>query len=111
MPVPITFHTDSAELTEQGLRAAADMVEHLMVQKPGRVSIAGHTDPRGAEAYNLDLSRQRAQTVARYLREQGFEGQVEVVAKGESERFPVDAPSAYTREQRWQMDRRVELIR
>ena len=111
VPVPITFHTDTAELTEQGLRAAADMAEHLKVQKPERIAIAGHTDPRGAEAYNLDLSRRRAEAVARYLREQGFAGQVEVMAKGETERFPVDAQSTYTREQRWQMDRRVELIR
>ena len=38
-------------------------------------------------------------------------GKIQVVAKGESERFPVDDPGAYTRAQRWQMDRRVELIR
>ena len=111
VPVPITFHTDTAEFTAQGRRAAADMAEHLKVQKTARITIAGHTDPRGAEAYNLDLSRRRAEAVARYLREQGFAGQIEVMAKGESERFPVDEPSAYTREQRWQMDRRVELIR
>ena len=111
VPVPITFHTDTAEFTEQGRHAAADMAEHLKVQKTARITVAGHTDPRGAEAYNLDLSRRRAEAVARYLREQGFEGQVEVMAKGERERFPVDEPSAYTREQRWQMDRRVELIR
>ena len=34
-----------------------------------------------------------------------------MVAKGESERFPVDDPAAYTQAQRWQMDRRVELVR
>ena len=111
VPVPITFHTDSAEFTGQGQRASADLAEHLKVQKPDRITIAGHTDPRGAEAHNLELSRRRAEAVARYLRAQGFEGQVEVVAKGEGERFAVDEPSAYTREQRWQMDRRGELIR
>lgn len=111
VPVPITFHTASAEFTEKGRRAAADMVEYLTVQKPGPITIAGHTDPRGDEAYNVALSRRRAETVASYLRENGFEGQVDVIARGESERFPVDEPSAYTQEQRWQMDRRVELIR
>ena len=111
VPVPITFHTGSAEFTEKGRRAAADMVEYLTIQNSGRITIAGHTDPRGDEAYNLDLSRRRAEAVAHYLRMQGFPGQIRVVAKGESERFPVDDPGAYTREQRWQMDRRVELIR
>ena len=111
VPVPITFHTDSAELTGKGRRAAADMVEYLTAQRPARITIAGHTDPRGEETYNLTLSRRRAEVVARFLREHGFQGQVDVVAKGESEPFPVDEPGIYTREQRWQMDRRVELIR
>ena len=111
VPVPITFHTGSAEFTDKGRFAAADMVEYLTTQNPGRITIAGHTDPRGDEAYNLDLSRRRAEAVARYLRTHGFPGQVRVVAKGESERFPIDDPGAFTREQRWQMDRRVELIR
>lgn len=111
VPLPISFHTDSAEFTEQGRRAAADMVEYLTAQRSGRITIAGHTDPRGDKSYNLELSRRRAEAVAHYLRTQGFAGHIQVVAKGESERFPVGDPSAYTREQRWQMDRRVDLIR
>ncbi len=111
VPVPITFHTGSATFTEMGQRAAADMAAHLKAQKPARIGIEGHTDPRGSEAYNLDLSRRRAEAVALYLRDQGFAGTIEVVAKGESERFPVDDPAAYTQAQRWQMDRRVELVR
>ena len=111
VPVPVTFATGLAEFTEDGRRAVADMAEHLRAQNPDRITIAGHTDPRGGEAYNLHLSRQRAQAVARYLQEHGFAGRVVVVAKGESERFPVGEPDAYTQEQRWQMDRRVELIR
>ena len=111
VPVPITFHTDTAEFTEKGRRAAADMLEYLTIQKSGGITVAGHTDPRGEEAYNLTLSRRRAEAVAHYLRVNGFEGRIQVIAKGESERFPVDDSSPYSRQQRWQMDRRVELIR
>ena len=111
VPVPITFHTGSAEFTEKGRRAADDMVQYLTVQNSGPITIAGHTDPRGDETYNLDLSRRRAEAVAHYLSVHGFAGQIRVVAKGETERFPIDDPGAYSREQRWQMDRRVELIR
>ena len=111
VPVPIAFHTDSAELTEDGLKAAADMAAYLKVQKPARIAIAGHTDPRGEAAYNLALSRRRAEAVAAYLKAQGFAGRIDVVAKGESARFPLADPSAYTPEQRWRLDRRVELIR
>ena len=111
VPVPITFRTDSAEFTEKGRRAAADILEYLTIQTPDRITIVGHTDPRGEDAYNLALSQRRADAVAHYLRVNGFAGQVQVIAKGETERFPIDDPSAYSREQRWQMDRRVELIR
>ena len=111
VPVPIAFHTGSDRFTERGLAAAAELAGHLKAQQPGQVAIVGHTDPRGPEAYNLELSQQRAEAVARYVREQGFRGRIEIVAKGESERFPVEDPGAWTKEQRWQMDRRVELIR
>ena len=111
VPVPIGFHTDSDRFTERGLLAAAELAEHLVAQRPARIAIAGHTDPRGAAAYNMELSERRAQAVARYLREQGFQGGIDVVAKGESERFPVADPSAWTEAERWRMDRRVELIR
>lgn len=111
VPVPIAFRTDSAELTEDGRRAATDMAAYLKVQKPARIAIAGHTDPRGEAAYNLDLSRRRAEAVAAWLKAQGFAGRIDVLARGESERFPLADPSAYTPEQRWRLDRRVELIR
>lgn len=109
--VPITFHTDSVDFTDKGLRAAADLASNLKAQRPPRIAIAGHTDARGSAAYNLELSRRRAEAVSQYLRAQGFTGEVQVIAKGESERFQVDDPSLYTESQRWQMDRRVELIR
>ena len=111
VPLPISFHTDSTEFTAQGRHAAADMAEYLEDQAPQSITIVGHTDPSGPKAYNLELSRQRAEAVAWYLLDQGFEGRIDIVAKGETERFPIDDPSAYTKEERWQMDRRVELIR
>ena len=111
VPVPITFHTDSNRFTERGRLAAAELAEHLKTQRPESIAIAGHTDPRGTAAYNMELSRKRAEAVARYLGEQGFGGDIRTVAKGESERFPVADPSAWTEEERWRMDRRVELIR
>jgi outer membrane protein OmpA-like peptidoglycan-associated protein len=41
-----------------------------------RFRIAGHTDARGSDAYNLTLSRQRARSVADYLiRQHGIDSQ------------------------------------
>ena len=109
--VPITFHVDTAQFTEKGRLAAEDLAGTLRHQAPEHITIAGHTDPSHTEEYNLALSRRRAEAVASYLSEQGFRGQIEVVAMGESQRFPLEDPSLYTREERYQMDRRVELIR
>jgi len=109
--VPITFPVDSAEFTPNGHRAAADLAEYLIYQAPERITLVGHTDHTGPDTHNLDLSRRRAEAVARYLYSQGFQGRIEVVAMGESDPFPLNDPDAYTYAQRLQMDRRVELIR
>jgi OOP family OmpA-OmpF porin len=77
------FEFDSAELTETGraaveawwLSAAADL----------HVRLSGHADRLGPSAYNLALSRRRAETVRRYLVAKGMKPEnLEVTAQGES---------------------------
>ncbi len=49
------------------------------------VRVGGHTDNRGADAYNLDLSQRRATSVRNYLVERGVEeGRLEHVGFGEA---------------------------
>jgi outer membrane protein OmpA-like peptidoglycan-associated protein len=110
-PVPITFEYDSTAFTGKGREAAADMAAYLIRQAPARITVAGHTDERGAVAYNQELSQARARRVAEFLRERGFAGEITAVGKGESEPFTPDDPAKYTQEQRYTMDRRVELAR
>jgi OOP family OmpA-OmpF porin len=60
---------DPAGLTQQGLRA----IDQLMAQinsefsQVERVHVIGHTDPFGSDAYNENLSAQRALTVRQYM--------------------------------------------
>jgi outer membrane protein OmpA-like peptidoglycan-associated protein len=50
-----------------------------------RVSIEGHTDSQGDDAFNLDLSQRRASNVVRYLIEQGVEpSRLEPIGYGET---------------------------
>ena len=35
------------------------------------IEVAGHTDSRGSDAYNLELSARRAESVLKYLRDGG----------------------------------------
>lgn len=54
-----------------------------------KVRIEGHTDSRGQDAFNLDLSQRRTNTVRQYLLEQGIAAErMEAVGYGEAS--PVD---------------------
>lgn len=53
-----------------------------------RIEIQGHTDNRGPADYNLDLSERRAQSVLRFLVEQGIES-ARVTAKGYGDTQPL----------------------
>lgn len=62
-----TFAFDSAELSPAGRASLARLADQLTAQPPARISITGHTDRLGSPAYNLDLSRRRAEAVRDYL--------------------------------------------
>ncbi len=108
VPVPVKFRYNESVLTPQGEKAAADILEYVNDQQAKVVRLFGHTDPRGSDGYNLNLSRSRAAAVMRYLLDNGFQGQVEVVGKGERSRFQPDDALKYTQEQLFEFDRRVE---
>ncbi len=57
----------------------------------------------------MDLSRERLDAVARYLREGGFSGKLDLVPKGKSEPFSGIDRSKFSGEALYQLDRRVEL--
>ena len=111
VPVPITFETDKAEFDAQGRRYAEDLAEFLIRQAPARITLSAHTDERGADAYNLELSKRRGEAVRRFLRERGVGQPIEVVAKGESQPLELFDPEHYGQEEVWRMNRRVEWIR
>jgi outer membrane protein OmpA-like peptidoglycan-associated protein len=59
----------------------------IKTRKGGRVVVRSHSDPRGDSAYNLDLSRRRADAVKQKLVELGVSLPVEATGRGE-ERVP-----------------------
>jgi OOP family OmpA-OmpF porin len=70
-----------------------------------RAEIAGHTDSSGSDDCNLRLSQQRAESVLRFLVEQGID-RGRLVARGYVETRPIaDNASAVGRE----FNRRVEF--
>jgi outer membrane protein OmpA-like peptidoglycan-associated protein len=84
-----------------------DAVGRVMTEIPEmRIRVEGHTDPRGAADYNMDLSRHRAESVRRYLIDRiGIEGErLEAAGLGEERLLVAGAsPTAHA------LNRRVEF--
>jgi outer membrane protein OmpA-like peptidoglycan-associated protein len=113
VPVPVQFQFDSVRFTSKGDQVAAYLLSYLKSENLSRITLIGHTDPKGTPEYNAGLSLRRAQALQQYLNDNGYTGIVAVEGRGESEPFvPVD-PSKFPpgSEAKNQLDRRVELIR
>ena len=87
--VPVEFEHDSVRLTERGNRQAAEMAAAMRSEsfRGSRFLLVGHTDLRGADGYNLRLSRERAASLRdRLEREFGIaRGRIEAEGRGEAE--------------------------
>lgn len=91
----VLFAFDSAALAPEA-RDTVSEIANVLHQSPNRrVSIEGHTDSVGSEAYNLRLSRDRADSVASALVREGTEsrristhgyGKSRPIASNDSER-------------------------
>ena len=110
-PLPITFRTNSAEFDEKGRQYADEMAEFLVQQNPDAITISAHTDKRGKEDYNLDLSERRGIAVRKFLQDRGFKGTIELDPKGESQPVVLPYPEKHSQEEIWRLNRRVVLIR
>jgi OmpA-OmpF porin, OOP family len=81
----VTFEFNSSVLTANGRSVLEPAVKFLLNQPQLRAEVAGHTDSVGSDAYNLRLSRQRAESVRSYLVSRGVAaGQLTAVGYGES---------------------------
>lgn len=108
-PIPIMFHFREATFTEDGRKAAGLLAEYARLEGLTSLRLTGHADERGSVEANLELSRERLETVRRYLREAGYSGSLDLVPKGKSEPFTGVDRSRYSAEELYQLDRRVEL--
>ena len=81
----VHFATDRAVLSEAEARGLDAFLATLPGGRRQSARVVGHADQRAGNGYNLDLSRRRAATVARVLREAGVERvAVTMVAMGET---------------------------
>jgi len=109
----VLFEFGKADLTGDARAKTRDIAGVLSNQAQGRrISVEGHTDSVGSDAYNQQLSERRAQTVASALENTGVSNQ-RVTTKGYGKRYPVvpntnpdgtDSPAGRAK------NRRVEVV-
>jgi outer membrane protein OmpA-like peptidoglycan-associated protein len=102
----VLFDTAASTL-KPGAGAALDRVASFLNENQGtKVMIEGHTDSRGSDQYNEELSQRRAQAVADALAFRGIDrSRVEAVGRGEA--LPVASNDTAAGQQQ---NRRVELV-
>lgn len=103
----VLFAFDSDQLApdaDGALQAAAAQVAGY---EGGRLTVVGHTDDQGDDAYNLDLSQRRAATVAQRIAQLADLSAFDVTVRGQGESQPAVAG---TGEAERALNRRVELV-
>lgn len=102
----VLFDTDGDEL-KPGADVSMDRLAAFLNENPERrLMIEGHTDARGAEEYNKDLSERRADAVAEALVERGIPSD-RVRSIGLGEEYPVASNDTSAG---MQQNRRVEIV-
>ncbi|MDH5381365.1 MAG: OmpA family protein, partial [Cyclobacteriaceae bacterium] len=81
----VLFDFDKATLKKESFAELDRLTEFVQNNPPIRIEIAGHTDNVGSANYNMELSKRRAQSVAKYLRSKGIQNErMEIVYFGET---------------------------
>jgi outer membrane protein OmpA-like peptidoglycan-associated protein len=112
LPGDVLFDFDKWDLrpdAEPTLRQVAEIIQRY---PNANVAIAGYTDAKGAETYNLQLSERRAKSVKAWLVQQGGVDGKRMTTKGWGEAKPVAPnthPGGSDNPEGRQKNRRVEL--
>ena len=102
----VLFEFDQADLKPGAVRNLQPLVSFLKENSSRGVTIEGHTDSVGPDAYNLALSQRRADAVRRLLVANGIAAD-RVTARGLGEAYPVASNET---KQGQLMNRRVEVV-
>jgi outer membrane receptor protein involved in Fe transport len=79
----VFFDFNKSDLTAQAIAIVDQAAKNAAPAKATELVVTGHTDTVGSDAYNMRLSRRRAESVAAELEKQGIKSsEIEIVAKG-----------------------------
>lgn len=84
----VLFGTDKSDLSDKSKTTIDDLAQILNKYPDTDLTIQGHTDSTGPDAYNQTLSEKRAASVANYLKEKGVKAE-RLTSVGFGETLPV----------------------
>lgn len=84
----ILYEYRSAEINEEAAKELDKLALILKKNKDVGVQLSSHTDSKGTESYNLELSEKRAQEALKYVVSKGID-ESRITAKGYGETLPV----------------------
>lgn len=111
-PSDLLFATRSAVLTPEGVAFVQSYARHLLKDFPtASVRLVGHTDSRGTDADNVELSLSRARAVLEQFALAGFaRDRLSAVGAGEGRPVKPDTSAAGVYDERLgSVNRRVEV--
>jgi iron complex outermembrane receptor protein len=79
----VFFDFNKSDLTPQAVEIVNTAAKNAEAGKVTELTVTGHTDTVGSDAYNMRLSRRRAESVAAQLEKDGIaSSEIQIVAKG-----------------------------
>ena len=110
-PGPVAFEESGTEMRASAYPVLDRIIALADACRDSRISITGHTDSSGSEAWNRQLSLARAQAVASHLETRGIDARRLVVAGAGSSQPIADNATRYGRGQNRRIEFRLEPSR
>ncbi len=106
----ILFDFDKSDLRPDAAETVDLLAEAFTKVSPARMEIRGHTDAKGSDEYNLDLSQRRAETVQSALKERAVTSGMEAEGFGEGQPVAQNEIDGKDNPTGRQLNRRVEIF-
>jgi len=102
----VHFAFDSALLSEQAQQILISKADYLRTNSEERVTVEGHCDERGTDAYNIALGERRAEAVKNFLVDLGIStNRLNTISYGEERPIALGQNEAS-----WAKNRRAQLV-
>jgi len=102
----VFFDFNKSDLTPQAQTVVDQAARNVGTEKVTRLTVTGHTDTVGSDAYNMRLSRRRAESVAAQLEKDGIPSSgIAIIAKGKRDLLVPTADGV-----REPQNRRVQIV-